>query len=373
MSINSLAATVCFYCADQNPHRDRSRGITAYSAALLRCLQARRVRLQAIVSRSSFAVPAGIERVHLPFRTDNGTGRLLADHFHALLPAARKTDATRIWHYPKGFLPLTWQARGPRIGTVADMILPYYHDKYPESRHWLSFAYWLRVLRHSIERLDLILTVSEFSRRAIAEYAADQHLRCPPIINTYEGVEAPLITLSDIKKQDSVLHLASTLPHKGTRWLLQSWQQLQGRGKDLPALVLVGEMDASSRHLLAGLEHVTWHPPMARTALEQQIAEARALLLPSEIEGFGLPAVEAYLCGTPTAYVRGTAVAEVLGAGTPGGFELDMSPDSLQQALAELLAMSPEATAAKAAELRARYAWELCTDRTLAAYQSVLA
>ena len=373
MAINSLAGTVCFYCADQNPHRDRSRGITAYSVALLRCLQARGVRLQAIVSKSSFAVPAGVERVTLPFRTDKTAGRLLADHLHALLPVAGKTGAPRIWHYPKGFLPLAWQAKGLRIGTVADMILPYYQEKYPASRNWLSFAYWLRVLRHSIERLDVILTVSDFSRRAIAQYAADQHLRCPPIINTYEGVEAPLVLEVDIRKKDHVIHLASTLPHKGTQWLLESWQQLQGRGEELPALVLVGDLDASSRGVLAGLKDVTWHPPMERIALERQIAEARALLLPSEIEGFGLPAVEAYLCGTPTAYVLGTAVEEVLGAGTPGGFELGASPDSFWQALTELLSMSSETIEAKAAELRARYDWELCTDRTLAAYQSLLA
>jgi glycosyltransferase involved in cell wall biosynthesis len=373
MSINSLAATVCYYCADQNPHRDRSRGITAYSAGLLRCLQARQVHVQAIVSRSSFAIPAGIERVRLPFRTDNTAGRVLADHFHGLLPIARRTDGQQIWHYPKGFLPLTWQAKGPRIGTIADMILPYYQDKYPESRHWLSFAYWMRMVRHSIQRLDIILTISEFSRLAIERFAAEQHLRCPPIINTYLGVETPRIGLGGIKKGDYVVHLASVLPHKGTLWLLENWRRLQSDERHLPELVLVGAVNSQAAGVLAGLHHVTLRPPLEQTALEQLIAEARALLLPSEIEGFGLPAVEAYLCGTPTAYVRRTVVEELLGVGAPGGFELQGGADSLRQALAELLSMTPVDIDAKAAELRKRFAWDLCADKTLAAYRSLLA
>ena len=53
------------------------------------------------------------------------------------------------------------------------------------------------------------------------------------------------------------------------------------------------------------------------------------LLLPSEIEGFGLPALEAYYLSTPVVYVRGTAVEEILGERSPGGFVLE-SADSVR-------------------------------------------
>lgn len=370
--MNALDATICFYCADQNPHRDRSRGITAYSESLMRSLLGHEVSIEAVVSQSSFAVPTGVRRLELPFRTDNGAGRLLSDHFHPLVPFRGRHGERRLWHYPKGFLPLAWQTAGPRVGTIADTILPYYFEKYPSSRHRLAFAYWMRVLKHSVEKLDLILTVSEFSARSIADFAQKHRLRCPPIINTYEGVEGPLSVPTPSAKQDYVLHLASKLPHKGTVWLLQRWRQLQQTGRTMPPLLLIGETDADGCNLAASLKEVILRAPLPRNELEKAIAAARALILPSEIEGFGLPAVEAYLCGTPAAYVRDTAVQEVLGHGTLGGFEMQEAPDSLQQALAEVFSMTAERIATKASELRQRYSWELCTENTIAAYCSVL-
>ena len=53
------------------------------------------------------------------------------------------------------------------------------------------------------------------------------------------------------------------------------------------------------------------------------------LLLPSEIEGFGLPALEAYYLSTPLVYVRGsTPVEEILGERSPPAFVL-ASADSI--------------------------------------------
>src|SRR5437870_9180060 len=100
--------SVCFYCADQNTHRDRSRGITTYTLGLMSRLN-KSVTLRAIVSKSSVDVPNGIERVTLPFRSDHLLGRLAADHIHPLFIRKQRPD---IWHYPKGFLPFGPQVRG---------------------------------------------------------------------------------------------------------------------------------------------------------------------------------------------------------------------------------------------------------------------
>ena len=334
-------------------------------------LQLGGVKLEAVVSRSSFPVPANIRRWKLPFRTDGGPGRLVADHLHPFFPPGRSHDRPRLWHYPKGFLPLLGSAKGPRVGTIADMILPFYAERYPASRPRSAFAYWLKVLKHSVECFDVIITVSDFSARAIEDFARRHRLRCPPVINTYEGVNEPVTGLAGCPKENYVIHLASALPHKGTVWLLERWRQLQETRVDLPDLLLVGGLAAEARGLLSKLRRASVQAPLPRPKLERLIARARALLLPSEVEGFGLPAVEAYFCGTPTGYVRGTAVEEVLGEGTPGAFALEAGPDSLRQALTELFSMTADQTTAKAAELRRRYDWGLCAEKTVAAYKTV--
>ncbi len=124
-------SSVCFYCADQNLHSDRSLGITNYTLGLLVALKkSGAMELRAVSSKSSPALPDGIANTILPFATDNIPGRLLADDFYPLL--ARRMNAN-VWHYPKGFLPLRLQVRQPKVGTIADTILQFYADKYPPS------------------------------------------------------------------------------------------------------------------------------------------------------------------------------------------------------------------------------------------------
>ena len=348
--------SVCFYCADQNPGRDRSRGITTYTHGLLSHLRnAEGISLSALVSRSSFDVPEGIERVTLPFGSNHFLGRLAADHLHPVIAGAK--DA-QIWHYPKGFLPFPCEVRGKKIGTVADVMIQFDADHHPESRSKLAFAYWLKMLKHSIQHLDLIITVSDFSKNAIYEFCERYGLKCPPIVVTYQGVSVTTPKLGQFltEKRDYVVHLASDLPYKGTRWLLEQWASLAAMTNDLPQLNLVGRLDTRASAIFSRMANVSLVPELPRIELEELIAKSRGMLLPSEIEGFGIPAVEGYLLGTPVAYAKGTALEETVGRGSPGGFERDR--DSLHSALTEILNMEESAIERKADSLRLRYNWD---------------
>jgi len=355
---------ICFYCADQNPDRDKSRGITTYTTGLLANLRTRAdVSLQAVVSRSSFALPDGIRAFQLPFRTDRTVGRVLGDQLH---PWLLSTNAP-IWHYPKGFLPLTRQVNALKVGTVADTILQYYADRYPLSRNRLAFAYWLQTLKHSIATFDLILTVSEFSKRSIQELCERYQLRCPPIVVTYEAGNLSCAPVGiPARKEEYVVHLASRLPHKRTEWLLREWRKLQANKVNLPSLQLVGPAAFD----LSGLTNVETRGFLHGAEYESMIKNARALILPSEIEGFGLPALEAYWLGTPVVYVRATAVEEILGADTPGGFILS-DATSFAAALATTLEMDDAAIKRKANQLQKRFSWDNCVDLTLNGYRSL--
>lgn len=373
-------ASVTYYCADQNPHRDRSRGITNFTVALLKHLyETGQLRMEVVASRSSYAMLGEIPHRSLPFRTDHFPGRLAADHLHPFLVAgARRTDPTRIWHYPKGFLPFGAQVRAPRVGTLHDVILQFYADHYPRSRSALNFRYWLGLLKRSIPRFDLILTVSENSRAAILEFCERHAIKCPQIVVTFQGSDVSDLApaaVANRPKEDYVLHLASRLPHKGTVWLLQQWRRLEETsGTDLPPLRLVGEVDVEARRQLAGLRTARWESSLPRGEMLAVLAGARALLLPSRVEGFGLPALEAYAVGTPVAYVRDTAVEEVLGSGCPGAFEMGETAgaESLRAALVEVLALNPAEMARIHSDLSTRFSWKGCVDKTLDAYRRLL-
>jgi glycosyltransferase involved in cell wall biosynthesis len=226
------------------------------------------------------------------------------------------------------------------------------------------------LLARSLARFDLVLTDSEFSRRSIEAFCAARRIECPAIEVTYLAGRWDDDDAKCESVDDRVVHLVSPLPHKRSSTALQFWGQLQRAGRSLPMLDLVGETSAEQRTHSASLHGVRSAPTQPDAELRQRLASARALLLPSEIEGFGLPALEAYGVGTPVVYVKGTAVEEVLGVGTPGGFELD-SLDSFEGALDEVLALDEEWIEQKSRALRERFSWRACAERTLRAYREV--
>lgn len=364
--MNQLPRVVCFYCADQNTHRDRSRGLTHYTRELLIHLRdSGQVNLAALVSKSSFSVPEGIEKIVLPFASDSPPGRLLADHLHPLF--ASRTQA-EIWHYPKGFLPLGPQVKAKRVGSIADVMLQFEADNYPRARSRFAYNYWLRMLRHSIPRLDLILTLTEFSKQDILRLSDRYRIKAPPIVVASLGVTVG-VRAGPSSKGDYVVHLASHLPHKKSGWLLSEWAAWCRSRSDLPALLLIGTLDDEALGKLSELKNARLIGPLPRTELDNAMANARALILPSAIEGFGIPAVEAYHLGTPVAYVKGTAVEEVLGPGTPGGFAFESG--SFRAAMTTVLELESSIVAAKSAELGERFTWEKTGRLTTEAYASL--
>ncbi len=312
---------VAVYTADQNPHRDRSLGITSMTGSLLDAMQQRDdVKVTLVTSRSSYGNAGRIEtRSRLPFRTDGTLGRLVCDTFHPWF----SHPPCDLWYYPKGYLSLLTRPHRPMVGTMHDTILQFHADHYPETRSASAFRYWIYVMKNSLRRLDCVMTVSEHAKQQLLEFCVRYQIKPPRIAVTYESSSWESMRFDRKAKRDHVVHLASAAPHKKTNRLLQMWQELQNAGKALPILQLIGSLDAQGRQLVDQLKHVQVSRPLAEREFAETIGEARALILSSEIEGFGLPALEAYYVGTPVCYVSGTSVDEVVTeAGRFGAFEL---------------------------------------------------
>lgn len=114
-------------------------------------------------------------------------------------------------------------------------------------------------------------------------------------------------------------------------------------------------------------------PFLEDSALQAAYLGAKALILPSEIEGFGLPALEAYYLGTPVCFVNGTSVEEILTVATKkGGFSLD-SATSLHGALDEVMAMTPAEVRDCGLTLRQAYASSKVAERMLSVFREISA
>ena len=101
-------------------------------------------------------------------------------------------------------------------------------------------------------------------------------------------------------------------------------------------------------------------------------AAAVALVMPSWLEGFGLPVVEAMHMGTPAIVSTGGSLPEI--AGDAG---LAFRPDDPQALAAAMsrLAAKPSLRSVLAARARARaerYTWRRAAEQTLAIYEAAL-
>ena len=367
---DSPAVSVAIYLADQNPQRDRSLGITSMTRSLLSNFKDRDdLKITQIISRSSFrSDDAAIQTKCLPFRTDSPLGRLYADAAHHFMVR----PPVDLWYYPKGYVSRFSGASMPKIGTMHDTIVQYYADNYPETRSPRAFNYWIDSTKRSLRKFDRVLTVSQHAAEQLRLFCDRHSIQTPIIDVTYEGSNWETLRGTSHAKKDSVIHLAATAPHKGTNTLLQHWKVLQDRGVELPELTLVGKLDSTGHQIIDSLNRVVKRDSEQTDQLQRSIAESRALLLPSKIEGFGLPALEAYYVGTPVCFVGGTSVAEVVDpSGHAGSFAAD-DVDDFQTSLDWALSIRSDQVESISQAMHERFSTSLIADRVVSAFRQTI-
>jgi glycosyltransferase involved in cell wall biosynthesis len=364
--------SISVYLADQNPGHDRSYGISRMTQVVMSALKASgRVEIGTISSNTSQQAPDNIhlQRI-LPWGTRRKWVRMMTDHLHPLF--ARPVDKADVYYFPKGYLPYCNGWASPSVVTIHDTIIQYDEDHYPEWRSKWAYRYWARMLKHTLREADRIMTVSQSSKRQIEAFMERHGIPAKEITVTYEpclyeSVPQPV----GVVKENFVIHLASCEPHKRTTHLIRLWRDAESRGLQLPTLHLIGSVPPEVMPLLTSAKSIVKRPFLEESALQDAYLKASALILPSEIEGFGLPALEAYYLGTPVCFVKGTSVEEILSFATSkGGFNLH-DPQSLFKALEEVMSMSADEVKSCGLKLRETYAAQKIAERMIEVFEDV--
>ena len=362
---------VCYYLCDQARTR-KSRGIWVYTNELITMLvKQNKLEISALTSLDGPRI-SGIENIVLPIKTGSIPARLLIDHIHPL--ALPKAD---IYHYPKGFMPFYSPKSAPRIASILDTIGVHYYDNYRGKNiifKPFELEYWLAILSRTLKQADAVITISHKSAESLRHYCDVRGIKAPPVFVTHLASKFHDIhSVAGSIKQDYVIHFASELPHKRTGWLLDVWNFAQKSGKTLPELRLVGKLGQSLQLMAETSKGVVVLPHLDDDQLKQAIIGARALIYPSEIEGFGLPALEAYQLGTPAMYVAETSVDEIMkvdGENVPGRFSLDY--DDFWRAFDDIMNVSVEELSRIQKEMCLSFSWSKTAEQTFAVYKQVL-
>ena len=235
--------------------------------------------------------------------------------------------------------------------------------------------------RYLIGHSDLILTNSVFTLDELNRFAGTGMLPKPgpvtaiPLVHECpQGVESPEISLPP---SPYLLTVGLNLGRKNIEVVLNAMIVLAKAGKSIPHLVLAG---AHRKRLKRYVDRSELQPIRDRivfvnnpnqTDLVRLYENALALVIPSRIEGWGLPAGEALWCGTPALCSTAPVFYEVCGE-----LGLYFDPDDPETLAGQISRLNDDA--AYREELRQRIAeakphlrtWKTVAVEMLAALQA---
>jgi glycosyltransferase involved in cell wall biosynthesis len=223
-------------------------------------------------------------------------------------------------------------------------------------------------------RADRVIAVSHATARAV-----EDRLGVPRSQITICSPGAPEWDRRRAEPASGVILFLGTLePRKNLPTLLDAYARLIGQIADVPPLVLAGRPAQGSERLLERLAE----PPLAgRVRVPGYVDPARrlevydsavVLVMPSYLEGFGLPALEAMTRGIPVVAANRGALPEVVG---DAGWLVDpQEPEAMAQALRGVLTDATRRQRMREAgwARAARFRWRDTASRAREAYALAL-
>jgi glycosyltransferase involved in cell wall biosynthesis len=227
------------------------------------------------------------------------------------------------------------------------------------------FTAWTRLYARTLllpvlRSATRVLAVSEFTKREVVELAGVPDER---IDVAYNAASSSVFTPDGpAAAGDYVLAVGTLEPRKNLARLVDATGRL---GIELRIAGAQGwgqvEVDAA---------HVRWLGRPSDEELAAQLRGALCLAYPSLLEGFGIPVLEAMLCGTPVVTSAGSAMEEVAGDAAELVDPRDI--ESIAAGIERALARRDELRQAGLARAQ-RYTWEASADATVQAYRKALA
>lgn len=191
------------------------------------------------------------------------------------------------------------------------------HDLSPlEHPEWFrgSFAVWYRLfLPILVKRVEKVFTPSEYVKQKVMK-----RFSITNVIVTPNGVDHSLFHPNAKQSrfdlpQNYVLFVGTLEPRKNLEGLVQAWNEIKTEFHEM-WLMIVGIHGNVFKtiHLSHEVERVRFLGYVDDETLAGLYANATVFVLPSQEEGFGLPAVEAMASGTPVIISDGGALPEVV-------------------------------------------------------------
>jgi len=283
-----------------------------------------------------------------------------------VLPRRVAADRVDVLHSLGYVMPVLAPCR--RVVTVHDLNFLEFGHTMPWARR-ASLGFFVRA---AVARADVVVAVSEFTRREI-----ERRLGVPPgrVAVTHEAPEPPREMLVPANWRPAGIAgpyfvvFSSPSPHKNVPRLLSAFAAARSSGLVRHELVVIGRLPPGVAIAQDGVRALGY---LDAENLERVLRRADGLVFPSTYEGFGLPVLEAMVRGVPVACSTAGSLPEVAGDAA-----LLFDPHDEPGMIAAMVQLADPATSRRLREAgRARaaaFSWDETARRTLEVYERAMA
>lgn len=204
-------------------------------------------------------------------------------------------------YWQPNFIPNSGIKAKKIVTTVHDFSFILYRDFHPKER----IEYFEKYFFNNLDRSDMIITGSEYTKREILKYTKFKEDK---IVVIYHGIDHNLfkvyqkIELGFNLPSKFILSVGSIEPRKNLLRLLKAYQGLPLEIKDEYKLLLVGFSGWENSEIISLIKELEEYVQYLGFISDEELAQvynlATLFVYPSLYEGFGLPVLEAMACGT---------------------------------------------------------------------------
>lgn len=305
-----------------------------------------------------------------------------------VMPRAIDKQKLDLVHFPHFNVPL--RVRTPFVVTIHDLIMleqPWSARATTRSRALFELKRlgFRKTLRHAVKSARHIITVSHHTKNQIIH-----RLGASPksISVVYNGIDiAVLKTASTKQKSNSgssilsriktpyIFNVSNSYPHKNIETLLHTFSFLLNEHPNV-TLVLAGpsnefqeRLREEAREIAIPDDRILFTGFVSDEELTALYTNAALYIIPSKVEGFGIPPLEALRLGTSVAASRASCMPEILGDAA-----VYFDPDDIESMLSAIERLLTDRSLktsllSKSHDVLARYRWDSAAAQTLEVYQ----
>ncbi|MEQ8384522.1 MAG: glycosyltransferase family 1 protein [Coleofasciculus sp. A1-SPW-01] len=242
---------------------------------------------------------------------------------------------------------------------------------------------YLKRIKQCLQWTDLVLTISENSKKDIIEYLDIdiERIYVTPLASRYHSNRLSIPSYTSINYNFShpyILFVSTIEPRKNITTLISAFNHLKQKYKIEHHLILIGQKGWHHKPIFAAIENSPWnHHIHHLDYLSDELvalfySKADVFVYPSHYEGFGLPVLEAMTLGAPVVTSNTSSLPEVAG---DAALLIDPNdPIQLAEAILKIISDAQiRQDLIQKGKARAKlFSWERTAQETLNAYKSLL-